>query len=63
MSAEELEYVLNAVLQKSKCHSHRGQGRGRKATLSGLTQALLLRASDLLAMADLYVDYRNCSHC
>ncbi|XP_026634424.1 calpain-9 [Microtus ochrogaster] len=26
VSAEELEYVLNAVLQKSKCHSHRGQG-------------------------------------
>lgn len=26
MSAEELEYVLNAVLEKSKCHSHRGQG-------------------------------------
>lgn len=26
VSAEEFEYVLNAVLQKSKCRSHRGQG-------------------------------------
>lgn len=33
------------------------------ASLAGLTQALPLRASDLLTMADLYAGCRNCSLC
>lgn len=65
VSAEELEYILNAVLQKSKCQFPQWTGApwtGRVATLSGLSQALLLRAWDLLPMADLCADCRNCSH-
>lgn len=35
VTAEELEYTLNVVLQKSKCHSHRDKGSlGRKGGLT-----------------------------